>query len=423
MTLPAELESTLGLIGVPWPTEDEDRLRTCAAAYRSCATILDEEIIPALDTNMARTAAGNSGEGVEALADFWGDYHRSGDDATHLPSLALTLHSLADLHEAAAVLVKALKTLLLVAAAYVLAVLAWAAAAAAFTAGGSLAAARATLTGTQITARRASAVFRREVERFVGRKLVTAVEARLLRVMAARTPRTSLVSTTERRFRASLKNVKNEHISRWRGQSSQGAQLVDAGDGTMKIYKVSPRSWGSALDLDFAAPEVGAFRFSEDLGWDMVPTTTRWKGPRGEGSVQEFVLDARPGWPVGQYSEVQQQRAAVIDYVTANTDRRTNYLTSGEDRLKLIDHARAFPPDNDFPIVSAFTSKYHGQPLNSDVVADLRRLDMDHMAARWKQAGLEPDMIENALDRLWEVRELGKISGAAWQGRIVSGIT
>ncbi|GAB3947000.1 hypothetical protein GCM10027614_41460 [Micromonospora vulcania] len=74
-------------------------------------------------------------------------------------------------------------------------------------------------------------------------------------------------------------------------------------DGTHGVYKpnvpenefVQVRS--TIPEDQLAAREVAASRLDEDLGFDLVPTTARWDGPHGSGSMQEFVENASPGRP------------------------------------------------------------------------------------------------------------------------------
>ncbi|WP_456115256.1 WXG100-like domain-containing protein [Sphaerisporangium corydalis] len=186
--LPPALETAFGMLGVPWPTEDEDGLRECAAAYRACATTLTGHTIPLAHGAVQYAVAGNSGDGVDALGTLWAGYYQDGDETAHLPSLATTLHGLADAHDLAADLVQALKAFLIGAAVYVTAVLLWAAASAAFTAGMGAVQARTLIAGLRGAAQRSVAVFRRELERFFGRSLVRGVETRLRRILGARGP-------------------------------------------------------------------------------------------------------------------------------------------------------------------------------------------------------------------------------------------
>jgi hypothetical protein len=187
--IPPDLEVALGMVGVDlWPTEDEDRLDERAAAYRACATALVDDVTPTTHSAISEIAANNAGDHVDALTAFWAEYQRDSDDSGHLLSLATILHALADVHEIAAAIVKALKYLLIGLASMVAAAAAWAIASAAFTAGTAAFYARSLIAGTRIFARRFVAVLRQKTERSFGKVLGDRVEARIRRIIDAKAP-------------------------------------------------------------------------------------------------------------------------------------------------------------------------------------------------------------------------------------------
>ncbi|MEU0565492.1 hypothetical protein ABZ297_08890 [Nonomuraea sp. NPDC005983] len=189
MMLPAKLEEAFVLLGVPWPTENEDGLKEYAAACWRCAGELITDVVPALVGTVGSIGLDNAGDGVEALLAFLADYLDDETDLAHLPSLAIILSVLAASHSLAAVLVQALKILLVIVATYVAAALLWAAMAAVVTSGMAVVRARTFVIGLRLIAQRAVAVFRRELERFFGKSLVRGVQARLRRLFGARPPK------------------------------------------------------------------------------------------------------------------------------------------------------------------------------------------------------------------------------------------
>jgi hypothetical protein len=192
IAIPPHLEVALGMVGVDlWPTEDEDRLAECAAAYRACATALVDDVAPTAHSAVSEIAANNAGDHVDALTAFWAEYQSDGDDSGHLLGLATTLHVLADVHEIAAAIVKALKYLLIGLASMVAVAAAWAIASAAFTAGTAALYARSLIAGARIFARRFVAVLRQKTERFFGKMLGDRVEARIRRILDAEAPLTA----------------------------------------------------------------------------------------------------------------------------------------------------------------------------------------------------------------------------------------
>ncbi|WP_394367712.1 scabin-related ADP-ribosyltransferase [Nonomuraea phyllanthi] len=187
--LPPALETTFVTLGVPWPTENEDGLRTCATAYRTCAETLATDVIAGADGAIRFANVGNSGAHIDALNDFWAEYHSEGDDSRHLASLALTMHAMADSHDLAALIVEVLKKTLIGMAAVTAAVLAWAAATLPFTGGMSAVSARAYVSGARLLAQKAVVLFRRELDRFFGGALARGVSARLGRILEAASPK------------------------------------------------------------------------------------------------------------------------------------------------------------------------------------------------------------------------------------------
>ncbi|WP_214408555.1 hypothetical protein [Sphaerisporangium fuscum] len=184
LMLPPALEAGLGLLGVPWPGQDEDGLRACATAYRACAKALTTDVIPLADAALHKIGAHDIGDHVETFRAFWAEYHKDGDDSSHLPNLATTLHAFADVHDVAADIVEALKVLLITCAA---AALAWLVASAAFAGIGAVPARAAILT-LRGGAQRSWAVFRHQLERFLGKGVAGAVRNRLRRLLGARRP-------------------------------------------------------------------------------------------------------------------------------------------------------------------------------------------------------------------------------------------
>jgi hypothetical protein len=183
-------------------------------------------------------------------------------------------------------------------------------------------------------------------------------------------------------------------------------------------YRVDVEGRGvSVYKADFqASAEVGAYRLAEELGWeDLIPVTTMWLGPMGLGSAQRWLHGTTRGdWDISRYRASDRERAAVLDYVMANSDRhRGNYLGYGS-ILRLIDHGLAFDP-KEMVIVSPFVVHQRWRALSGDVLADVRRVIPERLATRLHAAGLGSYEVETALARLREISELGTITGRAWQ--------
>ncbi|HEX2172799.1 MAG TPA: hypothetical protein VHL09_10190, partial [Dehalococcoidia bacterium] len=100
------------------------------------------------------------------------------------------------------------------------------------------------------------------------------------------------------------------------------------------IYK--PRS-GEAPLWDFPdgtlyQREVAAYRLSQILGWDLVPYTIIADGPKGIGSLQQYIDPIED-----DYANMREEggdtfrRMAVFDYVANNADRKSIHWLKGVD--------------------------------------------------------------------------------------------
>ncbi|GGO81719.1 WXG100-like domain-containing protein [Nonomuraea cavernae] len=190
LMLPPELEIAFQLLGVPWPTEDEDKLRECATAYRTCATALATVVIPTANAGINEVMTNNAGDDIDTLLAYWAEYHPNDkvDDSPHLTSLTISLRALADGHDLAAVLVVAIKLILIFAAFCLAAVLAWAAAAAVISGGMAALHARTATSVWRMFAQRSASTFRRKLEEAFRERLAGGVGTRLRRILDARAP-------------------------------------------------------------------------------------------------------------------------------------------------------------------------------------------------------------------------------------------
>ncbi|WP_144070068.1 ParB/RepB/Spo0J family partition protein [Nonomuraea indica] len=191
LMLPPSVETAFGMLGVPWLTQHEGVLRTCAVAYRAFAHALATEIIPAAHHAIGHAGANNSGDAIDDVTAFWADYHHEGDDSGHLSSLTTVLNALADVHDVAARLVAVAKRFLLVLAGLVAAALVWAAIAAVVSGGTAALSARTVIAGLRRVAQRAMTAFRRRLEQLLAHAVVRGVETRLRRILKARGPRSA----------------------------------------------------------------------------------------------------------------------------------------------------------------------------------------------------------------------------------------
>lgn len=178
-----------------------------------------------------------------------------------------------------------------------------------------------------------------------------------------------------REFRDLLRDGEIEIIGR----------LVDASNATLfgqavlgdhrvsVIYK--PRAGERPL-WDFpsgslADREVAAYKVSEALQWDLVPTTLLRDGPYGLGMVQEWIeidgsIDLEPLISTGHRD---LRRMALFDAVINNTDRKFGHLLPTADgRIRGCDHGVTFHLDDKLRTV---LWNWAGEPISEEELAEL----------------------------------------------------
>ncbi|MEV6868399.1 hypothetical protein AB0M44_46400 [Streptosporangium subroseum] len=279
-------------------------------------------------------------------------------------------------------------------------------------------------------ARRFMTVFYRDFVKIFGEKIIRGARFALHRILGGRSAERTAgrvyadaryVGRTEETMLARLRVAREDQLSPLGGGSTE-VFLVELPGGTRMVYKPIPESSYRVSVPESRMPfrELDAYRFSERLGWDLVPPTAVWNGPRGLGSVQMYVGNARHGWR--EWTETERQRAGAFDYVIGNLDRSSgNFLTDDDGALKLIDHALSSPTSSEAAIRSPFVVSRQRRPFDPDVVADLRKLDLEEEARSMRASGLGIVEISGRIERLKELQDRGMITGKAWRGRIQHG--
>jgi hypothetical protein len=122
--------------------------------------------------------------------------------------------------------------------------------------------------------------------------------------------------------------------------------------------------------------EVAAYLLSELLGWAFVPPTVLRDGPYGVGSVQLFIEADEDSHLITMQREggydFEIERLAAFDFISNNADRKGGHCLKGADgRLWAIDHGICFHVEYKLRTV---LWDYAGQPLRTDILADLQRL-------------------------------------------------
>jgi hypothetical protein len=153
---------------------------------------------------------------------------------------------------------------------------------------------------------------------------------------------------------------------------------VRDGDGDLlAVYK--PRA-GEAPLWDFpegtlCRREVAAYELARALGWPRVPPTVLRGGPRGVGSVQQFLrfdpehhyftlLEERPD---------EFRRVALFDVVANNADRKAGHCLLADDgEVFVVDHGVCFSTD---PKLRTVIWDFASDPIPSSLLDDLRALE------------------------------------------------
>ena len=130
--------------------------------------------------------------------------------------------------------------------------------------------------------------------------------------------------------------------------------------------------------------EEAAYLLDRALGFALVPVAYVAEANDEKGAVVYYSLGNQPGKPVEQYAPEWIERAAVLDYIQAQTDRNTtNWLTHPDDpaRMLLIDNGLGFPVDDQIETSSPFARAWVGNPFAPETGAAIKRLLGD--AATW----------------------------------------
>lgn len=191
---------------------------------------------------------------------------------------------------------------------------------------------------------------------------------------------------------------------------------ADLDDGTRAVFK--PETYKGSHQI---RAEVAAYRVSELLGFRLVPTTTlTTTAAEGPGSLQRFAEGTTEGRQTYQYTTLETQRMAVLDYVIGNLDRNLgNYLTGTNGELIAIDHGLAFPEHAVNEIMSDFIRDHLGARLDPDVARAVAEVAPAELRSMLLSTGLSPAAVDLAVARLVEIQERGMITGEAWAGELI----
>lgn len=183
------------------------------------------------------------------------------------------------------------------------------------------------------------------------------------------------------------------------GESDSGREGLNAGEG--------------------ARHNVASFEVDRALGLGVTPETRLVMTTEGEASLQ----DDAPG--IGrapdQYAPIDRQRMAVLDYVTAQTDRHNeNFQTDNLGHPAAIDNGLCLSRVEVDPIRSDFVIGEYGKGLAAEILDGVSACDLDQLVGKLGVLGISKDAVEGVVRRIEEVRREGAITGDAWAGAIVS---
>ncbi|MBI2468471.1 MAG: SCO1664 family protein, partial [Candidatus Rokubacteria bacterium] len=122
--------------------------------------------------------------------------------------------------------------------------------------------------------------------------------------------------------------------------------------------------------------EVAAYRFSEALGWGLVPPTVERDGPLGEGSFQLFVeADFEQHYFTLREDPKHQdalRRICAFDLLANNADRKSGHCLLGPDgRISAVDNGLCFHAE---PKLRTVIWEFAGEPIPDGILQDVRRL-------------------------------------------------
>lgn len=131
--------------------------------------------------------------------------------------------------------------------------------------------------------------------------------------------------------------------------------------------------------FSLANREVAAYLLSEQLGWDLVPTTVMRKkaAPLGKGSLQLYISHDLESHYFN-FTEDQRSdciKVVLFDVIVNNADRKAGHLFFDDvGRLWAIDHGLCFHEQDKLRTV---LWEFAGQPIPGPLLSDVKRLAND----------------------------------------------
>lgn len=160
--------------------------------------------------------------------------------------------------------------------------------------------------------------------------------------------------------------------------------------------------------------EEAVYLIDRSLGFFLVPVTWVAEADDEEGAVVWYSMGNQPANPPDQYDPKWTVRAAVLDYVISQQDRKLchNYLTVVDepDRPLLYDNGYSLPENPELYCESLFCAQWLNQPLPSDVIEAMRQCKGDASAWADVQSLIGKQATQKALTCLQRLIDEGMIT-------------
>jgi hypothetical protein len=194
------------------------------------------------------------------------------------------------------------------------------------------------------------------------------------------------------------------------GRGMNDAELVVFDDGSKAVRKTVT---GSADDTSLkgrdgqrraALAEGAAYDLDQALGFGIVPrTATIMEDGEVAGSLQEFVSGAKVGFNLTGtatdevYESLSGEQGAVLDFITAQSDRHNGNWMAKNGKFVAIDNDQAFHAAHEWPYGSI--DAWHGKKISKSVQESIKGISSQDIRRITKPFGLD---VQKACVNRWQ---------------------